>query len=78
MQKADVMDRTEYCDKNQIKQYLKVLLFQLASGSEHPSYDLEVILQEAINELHHEVKDALKQKRMHLKLVNELNDPPLA
>jgi|GEM_PF-901441 hypothetical protein len=51
-----------------LKDCLKVLLLHLAAKCENPSYVLHSLLKEVIDELHTEVKDALKEKS-HLKLV---------
>ena len=53
-----------------LKDCLKVLLLHLASKCENPSYVLHSLLKEVIDELHAEVKDALKEKS-HLRLVHQ-------
>jgi hypothetical protein len=45
-----------------LRKNLKVLLLDLASSSERPSVELQAILHEVINELHDEVKKALRTK----------------
>jgi hypothetical protein len=54
--------------KELVRRHLKVLLLHLAARSENPSFELESLLHDVINELHQEVKDALEAKT-HLRLV---------
>ncbi|MGK5085772.1 hypothetical protein WDW37_20985 [Bdellovibrionota bacterium FG-1] len=69
-------DRTnpdEINHKEMVRRHLKVLLLHLAARSEHPSRDLESLLQDVIEELHKEVKEALEAKK-HLRLVVDSPD----
>ena len=51
-----------------LRKNLKILLLDLAASSERPSVELQDILHEVINELHDEVKKALRS-RAPLRLV---------
>ena len=53
-----------------LRRNLKVLLFHLARQSEVPSQELEKILGEVITELYYESKEALEDKKKHLRLVS--------
>ncbi len=65
------MEETETRDL--LRKNLKILLLDLASRSDRPSLELQAILQDVINELHDDVKRALRAK-VPLKLVPS---PPL-
>jgi hypothetical protein len=52
-----------------LRKNLKLLLFYLARGTETPSQELETILQDVITELYTETKEALEERKSHLKLV---------
>ena len=54
-------------EQDLVRQQLKVLLLHLASYSESPGEDLKNLLEEVIEELYIEVKDALRRK--HLRLI---------
>jgi hypothetical protein len=67
--KMDDRTNTQKDDhKELVRRHLKVLLLHLAARSENPSFELEALLHDVINELHREVKDALEAKK-HLRLV---------
>jgi hypothetical protein len=67
--KMDDRTNTQKDDhKELVRRHLKVLLLHLAAKSENPSFELETLLHDVINELHREVKDALEAKK-HLRLV---------
>lgn len=68
VQKANFMDRPEGDTQDLLKRHLKAVLFQLAAKSDNPSYDLQIILREVLEELHQEVQETLK-KKPHLTLV---------
>jgi hypothetical protein len=68
VQKANFMDKSEGETQDLLKRHLKAVLFQLASKSENPSYDLQIILREVLEELHQEVQETIK-KKPHLHLV---------
>lgn len=52
-----------------LRKNLKLLLFYLAHGTENPSQELEAILQDVIYELYMESKQALEERKSHLKIV---------
>jgi hypothetical protein len=52
-----------------LRRNLKMLLFELAARSETPGADLEHLLQDVISELYLEAKQALQERKSHLKLI---------
>lgn len=56
------MDKKKDKDPATVRGKLKLLLFQLAAQSEHPSYELHHLLKEVLDELHEEVKKAIERK----------------
>jgi hypothetical protein len=54
---------------NLLRKNLKLLLFYLVRGTETPSAELEKILQEVITELYTESKQALEERKSHLRVV---------
>lgn len=57
----------ESCDPT--RRYLKILLLHLAAKSEHPSKELQAIIQEVLVELKEEVARTLANKR-HLRIIS--------
>jgi hypothetical protein len=68
VQKVIDMDESKNKGQDAVRSHLKVLLLHLAAKSENPSYDLQVLLREVLDELHLEVKEALS-KKPHLQLI---------
>jgi hypothetical protein len=62
VQKVIQMDESQNKADAAVRSHLKVLLLHLAAKSDNPSYELQMLLREVLDELHQEVKDALSKK----------------
>ncbi|HLE01724.1 MAG TPA: hypothetical protein VJB59_15790 [Bdellovibrionota bacterium] len=52
-----------------LRKAIKMLLLQLAARTENPAHHLDHVLREVIQELYVESKNALEEKKSHLRLV---------